>query len=232
MMRLISLAASMLLATAPVWAEPYWYAYEGNDFPEDEGWVRYASDPPAERWLEDGSLFIDSRADVDITDSYGIIFADGGLNPEPAEVFLMSWALLVEESHLWDPGISVRSDDQWDVILLFDEGSLLSVYEPDIYVEFEPGGLHEFELRSSDMRGYELFVDGDLAVEGVFFESLFSGAHAGFGDLARGGASLAAWDYFRFGVIPEPTTWLMTVMPALLLRPRRCCAPRTKRARD
>lgn len=212
----ILLAFTSVLAQA----EQYWIAYEGNDFPENEGWVRYASDPPAERWLEDGSFFIDSRADVDITDSYAIPFADGNLNPEPGEVFVMSWALLVEESHLWDPGVSVRSDDQWAVIFLFDEGSLLSVYEPEVYVEFEPGVFHEFELRSTDMRSYELYIDGEAAIEGAFFESLFSGAHVGFGDLARGGASLAAWDYFRFGVIPEPAAWLMGVIALVVFRRR------------
>ena len=51
---------------------------------------------------------------------------------------------------------------------------------------------------------YELYVDGDLAIEGVFFEGFFSPC-VGFGDITSSG-SLAAWDYFRFGVVPEPAT--------------------------
>ncbi len=70
-------------------------------------------------------------------------------------------------------------------------------------VEFKPGAFHEFELRSADMRGYELYADGAFAVEGVFFESLF-GPGIWWGDFVRGSSSLAAWDYFRFGVVPEP----------------------------
>ena len=204
MMRLISLAASVLLATAPVWAEPYWYAYEGNDFPENEGWERHTSGPPVQRWLEDGSFFIDSRGILASVDNYTIYF-DEGVDPEPGETFIMNWRLNVHEADPWeDPGVYVISDDLWTVTFLFDEDTLKSFYEPNVYVELEPYVYHEFELRSTDMRSYELYVDGDLAIEGVFFEGFFS-PYVGFGDVTSSG-SLAAWDYFRFGVVPEPAT--------------------------
>lgn len=218
MMRLVGFTVGVLVAVAPAWAEQYWIAYEGNDFPENEGWIRYASDPPAQRWLEDGSLFIDSRGDGNIVDNYTMYFDEGGVAPEPGEMFVMWWRLLVQESHLWDPGVYVTSDDQWEVIFIFDEGSLLSFYEPEVYVELEPGVFHEFELRSTDMRNYELYIDDLLAIEGIFFEGLFSPL-VGFGDIT-GGASLAQWDYFRFGVVPEPSAWLMTLIALMCIRRR------------
>ena len=85
---------------------------------------------------------------------------------------------------------------------VFAEGYVTSTYEPNKSAEFEPGVFHDFEMYSSDMRSYELHIDGALAIEGVFHESLFP-AGAGFGDLTSG-LSLAEWDYFRFGVVPEP----------------------------
>jgi len=145
---LILLAFGTVLAQA----EQYWIAYEGNDFPENEGWVRYSSDPPAERWLEDGNFFIDSRADVPIVENYTLYF-DSGLDPGPGETFIMRWKLNVHEATPWeDPGVYVILDDLYSVAFLFAESYLLSFYEPDVYVEFEPGMFHEFEMRSDDMR--------------------------------------------------------------------------------
>ena len=203
-------AVALALLVSPAWGEPYWIAYEGNDFPENEGWVRYASDPPAERWLDGGSLCIDSRSDLQITENYTLYF-DGGLDPDPAETFIMRWRLKVHEATPWeDPGVYVISDELWTVSFVFAEGYVLSTHEANALAEFEPGVFHEFELRSGDMRSYELYIDGDLGIQGAFFEGLFS-TRVGWGDTVRGGASLATWDYFRFGVVPEPSGWLLAL---------------------
>ena len=58
---LLFLAAAV---AKPAMAVPYYYEYEGLDYPENEGWEHYASDPAPERWLEDGALYIDSRGIV------------------------------------------------------------------------------------------------------------------------------------------------------------------------
>ncbi len=216
---LVSISA-LCAFTASATAEPYWYAYEGNDFPENEAWERHTTDPPVQRWLEDGSFFIDSRGIVGSNDNYTIYF-DEGLDPEPGETFIMSWRLNVHEAvpNREDPGVYVISDDLWTVTFLFDEDSLQSFYEPTVDVELEPHVYHEYEMRSSDMRSYELYIDGDLAIEGVFFEGFFS-PRVGFGDITSN-TSLAAWDYFRFGVIPEPGAWLMAAITLPLLGRRR-----------
>lgn len=218
MIRMLCFTIALALATGVASADQYWVAYEGNDFPENEGWVRYASDPPAERWLEDGSLFIDSRADLGITENYGI-YEEEGLDPGPGETFIMRWRLSVHEvTPYYDPGVCVSSDDLHSVLFLFDEGYVFSFYEQGVYAYFEPGVFHEFELCSADMRSYQLSIDGNLAFEGVFFESFF-GPGVWFGDFT-GSTSLAAWDYFRFGVIPEPAAWLMGVIALVVFRRR------------
>jgi hypothetical protein len=223
MMRmLVFVVAALGVMVTQARAEQFWITYEGNDFPENEGWTRHFTDPPPQRWLEDGNFFIDSRADPHTTDNYTVYFDEGGVDPEPGETFIMGWRLKVHEATPWeDPGVYVISDDLYSLAFLFAEEYLLSLYEPEVYVEFEPGVFHEFELRSPDMRRYELHMDGHLVVEGVFFEGFFS-PYVGFGDIVHGGASLAAWDYFRFGVVPEPAACLMTsICLPLLCRRRR-----------
>ena len=98
----------------------------------------------------------------------------------------------------------VISDDHYAVMFVFAERYVLSTHEGNVFAYFEPGMFHEFEMRSGDMRSYELYIDGELAIEGVFSESSFP-ACAGFGDVVSSW-SLAEWDYFRFGVVPEPNT--------------------------
>ena len=41
----------------PAMAEQYWVAWEGNDYPENEGWERWNHDPDwvADRSISDGS---------------------------------------------------------------------------------------------------------------------------------------------------------------------------------
>jgi hypothetical protein len=60
-------------------AAPYWVSYQGNDFPENEGWERTFTDPNgvvgqggAIRTLENGSLVLNSREDVSIVDFYNM----------------------------------------------------------------------------------------------------------------------------------------------------------------
>ena len=61
MIRIVCLVNILIASTLVVYAEPYWFAYEGNDLPENEGWTRHTNNPIADRWLEDGSFFLDTR---------------------------------------------------------------------------------------------------------------------------------------------------------------------------
>jgi hypothetical protein len=206
--------------------ELYWIAYEGDVFPEEEGWRRETVGTPPERSLVDGSLVIDSRPHWDTTDTYAML-PEHGLDPADDEAFVGEWRLRVEDSHLWAAAVQISSDDGHSVIFLIGKDSLLSYYEPDVLVALEAGVFHEFTLSSADMRTYALEIDGELAAEGSFFDSLFPGSVAGFGDLVPGGGCLAWWDYFRFGAVPEPSAFVILIAAlGVLTRGRRCCSVR------
>jgi hypothetical protein len=133
----------------------------------------------------------------------------------------MRWRLNVHEAWPWeDPGVFVSSDDQYALLFAFGEGYVVSTFESNVSANFEPGIFHEFDLRSGNMRTYELYIDDQLAIEGVFSKSFISPL-VGFGDVVRGGASLAEWDYFRFGVVPEPSGFLLALMALACIRRRR-----------
>ena len=201
------LAGAALLAHA----EPYWIAYEGNDFPENEGWTRISSEPLAERWLQDGSLFVDSRAVGLTVDVYA---NSPPADPGPGELFVMAWRLLIHDSPLLSVGVNYTSIDGHAVAFDFDDHRLW--YGPDDWVEFEPAVFHEYELRSADLQSYELRIDGIPSLEGTFHAGGYP-PEIGFGDGTTKG-SLAQWDYLRFGVVPEPAAG---VLLCLLLLTRR-----------
>jgi hypothetical protein len=219
----------ILTATVPALGTPYWIAWEGDDFPENQGWTRnwgnyqgqYQGDG-AIRTLEDGILTYDSLFDVGVCD-FSFIEMPGQLDPDPGEVLVMEWRLKVDELVGWsqyDPGVAVKSDEAWVMGLGFAVDQVLSVFEHGVSAPITPGVFHSYVLRSPDMRTYELFIDGELALEGVFVPRAMS-SYVGWGDSVQGAASLHHWDYFRFGVVaPEPGSILL--VGALLV----CCGRR------
>ncbi|MGB2825201.1 MAG: hypothetical protein WBC49_01005 [Thermoplasmata archaeon] len=209
MARLTCCVAVILFVGAPVLADQYWIAYEGNDFPEKEGWTRRWVYKEAKRWLEDGTLVIDSRESIEIADWYRKD-RTGELDPGPGETFVCQWRIRPDQViGPWDPGVAVRSDGGWDVVFTFSVDTVYSTGEPGTKLTFAPGVFHEFELRSSDMRRYELWMDGALGLTGLFRRGV-GGGWLSWGDLTEGGAGLARWDYMRFGVVvPEPNTGLL-----------------------
>jgi len=210
MRKWLCFVAVLALAVTDVSAEQYWIAYEGNDFPENEGWTRRTFGGGAERWIEDGTFVIDSRASLEITDSYRMEFSEG-LDPGPGETFRMEWRLKIDELiGRVDPTIGVFSDDKWAVALQFSDDSVVSLFEDDIFAPFEPAQFHDFVFRSTDMRHYELYIDGVRAIQGTFWLSL-DASRVYWGDTTQGGASLTEWDHFRWGVVPEPTTFFLFV---------------------
>ena len=211
---LLFFAAALAL---PAWAEQYWVAWEGNDFPENEGWTRIVNGPqPADRTLADGIMTMDGLADRQIDDYYRM---ERSIDPGPGEEFVMQWRLRVDEiiGHplgLWDPGLSLFSDDDWALTFVLGTDFIRCCYE-DMDLPFEPGAFHVFEVRSWDMRTYQLWMDQVLVHIGTFWEPSFESSRIQWGDYTRGSASLVDWDYFRFGVVPEPNTGLL--LSAILL---------------
>jgi hypothetical protein len=206
-------------------ADQYWVTYEGNDFPENEGWERYAYAGGAERYLQEGCLVLDGRASIDISDFYRQPLP---ADPGPGEVFLAQWRMRVDEvSGFFDPGVAVGSYGHGAVVLCYQQNRIYSLLE-GVFIDFAPGVFHEYSLVSVDMLSYALYIDGALGRTGLFVGPM-SQSQVDWGDYTQGASSLSDWDFFRFGVVPEPTTGLLFALGglgAMLLRTRRtrrCC---------
>ena len=199
----------LLVAGVPALATPWWEAYEGDVYPETlPGWERVHGSIPAQRWIDNGVLFIDSRADVSTYDYYRMTFSHA-IDPGPGETFEVRWRLKVDEvTGYYDQSVGVTSDaagpdEFYRVAFGFRADTVLSVLENGISAPITPGVFHDYELHSDDMRAYQLYVDGSLTLVGRFVE-VFGPARVGWGDTLQGGTSLAEWDYVRFGVVvPE-----------------------------
>ncbi len=208
MRRVLNVMLAMLLAAAAARASPYWIEYEpaNGHFPEEEGWWRLTGYGGDQRSIEDGWLVMDGTADPRI---YDYALMEGGpVDPGPGELFVAQWRIRVDHvTGPYDPWVTVHSDEKWAAGFTLSENAILSVFEPDVTASFEPGIPHTFELQSANMRTYVLSIDGVPALSGAFWLSL-TGPAVAWGDGVYGAASLARWNYFRFGVIPEPSPLL------------------------
>lgn len=200
MIRVVCFIVVVIFGVALGGADTYWVTYEGNDFPENEGWTRSYGAGGADRWIDDGVLVLDGRADIGIYDSYSMLRP---VDPEPGELFIVRWRLKIQDLSGWaDPAVGVFSDESWSVAFTFSESQVINLDDPDMSATFEPGVFHCFELRSWDMRSFELRIDNTVALAGDFVH-VITASKVTWGDGAVGSASLSQWDYYSFGVVPE-----------------------------
>ena len=185
-------AAAVLVFAATALAEPYWIAWEGDDFPENQGWQRnYGNwDGPnqggAYRTLEDGLLTIDSLYDDGVYDYYELR-DNYPISLEPDELFVAEWRLKVDALQglpVYDSAVGIHSDDYWIVALGFYPDHIESVFE-DINIAIRADIWHNYRLETSDMRQYTLVVDGEPAHQGVLWNGVTS-SRIGWGDVVQG----------------------------------------------
>jgi hypothetical protein len=207
MVRALKTVPLLLLLAAPARASPYWIDYEPSSghFPEDpaEGWYRVTNYGGDQRSIEDAWLVMDGMGDPRIQD-YCIMWMNGALNPDgPGQRFEMQWRIRVD-ALIWydDPIVGVFADDGWAVGFKLSDSAIYSAFEDGVSAPFEPGVAHAFDFSSSDMRAYTLSIDGVQVIGGNFCLT-FTDPQVMWGDGVCGGASLARWQYFRFGVVPE-----------------------------
>ena len=215
MTRITCFMVALAFGVAPASADEYWIAYEGDDFPENEGWTRTISAGGAERWIEDGALVLDGREDIMIGDSYSMLRT---IDPDPGELFIMRLRLKIDEltSGHSDAAFAVSSDESWRVGFRLSETHIFNADDLAMSASFEPGVFHTFEVRSWDMRTFELRIDDSLALTGPFTH-IITASKVSWGDQIVGAASLSRWDYFEFGVVPEPGSAVALVLLSMIM---------------
>jgi hypothetical protein len=217
---LIVLAAFVPILGADAFADQYWVAYEGNDFPESEGRERHVYGGGAERYLQNGVLVLDGRASIAIADFYHQSLPS---DPGPGETFQASWSLLVSDvTGYADPAVLVGSHGHGSVLLRYSEDRVYSALE-GFHIEFAPGVVHQYLLTSTTMLSYNFYIDGTLACAGSFLGPM-GASQVEWGDATQGASSLSQWDFFRFGIVPEPARGLTAGAIGLVCmrgRPRR-----------
>jgi hypothetical protein len=202
MFQIVKLISAVVLGAVAAQASPFWVTWD-EGWPEEQGWSHSTSGPPAQRWLDDGLMYVDTRAQFGTYDMYWQVPAS--LIPGPEETFVMEWRTLVYEcTPASDVGVLARTEDQYTVGLLMNADSIGSEYEPGNWTSFAPGVFHDFTVESSDCRHYVLYIDGVLSLQGSFFESLFPGPEVVWGNFG-GCKSLTAWDHVAYGIVPEPS---------------------------
>lgn len=205
----IRLGFVLIVATlgGPALAAPFTAAYEGNDFPENEGWRRRTTGGGAERSIEDGQLVLDGRADVEIADYY--TRGDYSINLEQGESFFAEWRLTLQDQvgQAGDPTIVITTDAGGWLGINIAPGDILFTFTEE-QISFDFNRTTTFRVESSNLENYDLFADGVLIHSSVFRQLILSGPRVLWGDGVVGASSLSRWDYFRFGVVPEPSCGL------------------------
>lgn len=235
MMRRVCLAAGLAAVTAPASAAPFYMRYDAiKTLPEQEGFTRRTSDPDRliERSVADGVFTLDTRASPWLFDLYST--PPQAFNVAEGEKFRARWRMRTIET---DVGANPS-----DVVFAITNSSAAIVeffLTPDAIVEpgvvdigsfqshsLAPGIPHTFEMRSSDMQLYSLFVDGEFAFDGAFHDFALIGEHvATFGDTISGLASLSQWNYVEIAVIPKPSALAgLTIAVTLVLHRRQWIA--------
>jgi hypothetical protein len=213
MLRVPALIA-VLFSAGAAFSTPYWIDWEGDDWPEAVGYERNWGDlqgqyhgSGAVRTLQDGVLTYDSLYDPGVCDFY---FMDrpGQMDPRPGEQFVMEWRLKIDVVNgADDPGVGLFSDNAWGVGFAYGVDHISSVFENYLNIPFVPYVWHDYRVVSTDMRAYDLFIDDVLVRHGAFGQTI-GPSEVTFGDGSQSASSLHHWDYFRFGVVPEPCALL------------------------
>ncbi len=209
--RLLSIVAGLTIV-GPALGTPHWIAYEGDDFPENEGGRRGGGGETgphhggAERSLENGILTLDGLRNDQIWDFCEM---QRSIDPGLGESFRAEWRVLVDpRSDYRDVNIVIARDTPPGHVYLELGPASLWLPGDDVEIELEPSAYHEFVFSSEDMGRYHLVIDGAVEYVSSFDSYSILNSFVNFGDGVQGQRSNSQWDYFRFGVVPEPAAFV------------------------
>jgi len=214
-----------LLGSAASRAEQFWVRYEGDDYPENQGWERAYADEHgpgsggAVRSLADGVLTLDGLYSNAVVDFY---WRDRAIDPGPGELFVAEWRVLVDPaSGPYDVNVGI-----WRALspgyAYFQLGPTGVRIRPALVtIGLEEGVFHSYRFESVDMRSFTLDIDGSITFAGSFYDNTTLQYSVGFGDTVDGQASRSQWDYVRYGIVPEPASvaGLACLLASSWLRP-------------
>jgi hypothetical protein len=205
--RVVCFVLALAFGVASARADEYWVAYEGNDFPENEGWNRLYGDgqwPPEDepdRWIEDGELVIDTSRDDQLWEYYWLPLTDPGIG----ETFVAEWRVRSEIlSGQRDNGVVFARDAFAAHVGFHLQPNGLLVSTEGVIIPLDPSISHTYRFESSDMDSYRLFIDGDVAHESHFETDTLLQSYTAGGAGTVGASSISHWHYYRYGVVPEP----------------------------
>jgi len=202
MKRIVAVVAAGLCACL-VQAELFWISYDASCglYPEEVGWTRTTHGGGAVRSLADGILTLDSTASSMINDSYRM---ERPTTPGPGETFVCEWRMcLAEHSGFGESLMSMRADDGAGAQFRYWMDHVQS--EDGWSVPITPGVFHTYRLESVDMYAFSLWIDDAFVRTGDFDRPGPPVPYAAFGDGSYGASrSITQWQYFRFGIVPEP----------------------------
>jgi len=133
-------------------------------------------------------------------------------------MFIAEWRVLVETvSDPGDAGVVVARDDPPGHVFVEHASGGILIKPGNVLIDLAPGVFHSFRIESRDMDAFELLVDGQLGHLGFFDSVSLLSSFVNFGDGVQGARSLTHWDYFRFGVVPEPGCGLTLLLVAGIL---------------
>jgi hypothetical protein len=202
---MVSTMAGLVALSVGAGAEASWVTWEGDTYPEQDGWTRYTRAGGAVRTIQDGTLTLDGSESWEIVDNYYIL---GTPVPAPGELLEVDWRMRVSEVvGVVDPGVAIGAGERGEVVLEYSETAIFSFLEGGQIAEFTPGVFHDYSFTSADLSTYTLRIDGELAWTGSFVgPSLWDGV--AWGDGSSSARSISTWDYVRFGIVPEPGSGL------------------------
>jgi hypothetical protein len=209
MYRLSLLLLLLAHGTSPGWADEFYLHYDGNDFPENEGWNRFATDPPVVRSLWDGLLGLNAYGDISTAGFY--FTGPDSFSVSDGEFLRVAWRMVTNGTGSGgvspsDVSVWIANDQQGAAVIYISPWFVTDgdYYSYEHVVAIAPREFHDYEFLSYDLRGYELYIDGALAFESGFRDHGAYSNNVSWGDTIIGMASVSAWDYVTVEVVPEP----------------------------
>lgn len=203
----------VLLSVAAV--DPGWQqvdSYEGNSFPDDEGWTRAGTFDMA-RWIDGGSLNQYARLCDGCPGPAGQSDTYGGTLTQFASVANFFVEFVVETTGQADfvhtAPIAIAIGNQLDSLYHFVIGNDQARFARDalvpfVFIDIRAGVRHRYRLELFDDVVYFVLVDDELVDAGTPEDAFFPGFNPGIAFATRyyGEEHITRLDYIRFGPIP------------------------------